>query len=503
MGELKPPTEPGTPLTNDWRNWMAASSAVGPGSGAGFEWLWLLLPALRRWSLISMLAGLGLLLGLLSAYLIGRTYEASAQLEIETIERRVVRVDSVTSGVSGDKAIIDGQIELMQSASLARYLIRTLGLYGVEKQFVPTTASDPQLGIPDDLVDTFLSSLVVERVGGTYLVNINFRDSDPKVAAQVANAIGRTYMQRKQEARLSATREANHWLQSQIDVMRQKVQVAEQKALQYRMDHDLIQVGTQNLNEVELGQQVANLITARANVLKLSARVKQVDQIGNDPAALRALSFVADSKQIADMEQTAAELRGKEADLRVRFGANHPDVDNAMEQLKSLQQRINEEIQQVVAGLRQTLAVATQEVALLEGEFDTLKGQLTRKNLETLELGELERDRESTKALYINFLTRLKETQAQETLPGENAIVVSEAYAPSRPLSSRRMIIVAASTLAGLLLGYLASLFADLRQAGFIRYWLSAFRSTLTPPESKDRSGTQKAAKARQVEPVS
>ena len=472
MAETKTIAEPALNVPQEWRTWT--DSRVDMGSLA------LLMPALRRWKWILSAATLGLLIGLIIAMLMGRSYEAVAQLEIETTEKRVVRVDSVTSDFSADKSIIDGQIELMQSASLARYLIKTLGLYGIKPEAATAIANDPQLGIPDDLVETFLTSLLVERVGQTFLVNIKFKHPDPKVAAQVANAIGTTYMQRKQAARTAATRGANKWLQAQIDVMRTRVQTAEEKTLQYRMDHDLIQVGPQNLNEFELGQHISNLITARATVLKLSARVRQVEEIGNDKSALRALSFVAESKQISDMERAVADLRGKEADLRTRFGANHPDVDNAQEQLKSLNARIDDEVQRVVAGQKQSLAIATQEVQLLATEFNKLKGELTRKNLDTLELGELERDRESTKALYVNFLTRLKETQAQETLPSENAIVVSEAYAPSKPLSARRTLAVIGATLAGALLGYLASLVTDLRLSGTFRKWGSMLNTAIT-----------------------
>ncbi len=474
MGEMKVPGEAALHIPDEWRS--LTGSAI---NFAGLGWL---LPALRRWKWIAATTAVGLLAGYAITLLQGRSYEAVAQLEIETTEKRVVRVDSVTNDVSPDKSIVDGQIELMRSASLARYLIRTLGLYGVKAEPAVSPAADPQLGVPDELVETFLNSLVVERVGSTFLVDVKFSNGDPKVAAQVANAIGNTYMQRKQQARVSATRQANQWLAAQIQTMRSKVQSAEEKVLQYRMDHDLIQVGLQTLSEFELGQLSTNLSTARGSVLKLSARQKQVEQIGTDKASLRALSFVSESKQISDLEHAAADLRSKAADLKTRFGANHPDVENAQTQLASLEGRIDEEVQRVVAGLKQSLAIATQEVQLLTVEFDKLKGDLTRKNLDTLELGELERDRESTKSLYVNFLTRLKETQAQETLPGENAIVVSEAFAPSKPTSSRRLLILLVTTVLGTLLGYLTSLIRDLRTAGAFARWKSTIGTALTAP---------------------
>lgn len=82
----------------------------------------------------------------------------------------------------------------------------------------------------------------------------------------------------------------------------------------------------------------------------------------------------------------------------------------------------------------------------------------------------------------MNFLTRLKETQAQETLPSENSIVVSEAYAPSRPQSARRTATVLVVTLLGLLLGYLASLLADLRRSSAFWTWTATLNRVITAP---------------------
>ena len=418
--------------------------------------------ALRHWRKILTLVVLGFLGGIGYLSIAPKIYLGVAQIEIEPTEKRVVRVDSITNDLGTDRSIIDGQIELMQSASLARSLIKDLKLFIVpgDAAVAATGASDAPLGVPDELVERLLGNMKVERVGQTLLVNISYQSSDPHEAAAVANAIGRAYMQHKQDAKLEATRGASQWLETQIEQMRTKLQTLEQAILQYRIDHNLVQIGNVNLNEIEIGEYTKNLVAVRTNAQKASARVRQLDAIGADKIALRGLDFVAESKQIADMERSFADLKNKEADLRTRFGTNHPDVANTQDQLKELDKRIDIEVQRIAEGVRQSSEIAKKEVALLEADFAKLKGDLTHKNLETLQLGEMERDLEATRALYVNFLTRLKETTAQESLPTETANFVSEAFAPSKPFSPKRWTVLAISSLIGLALGYLlATLF--------------------------------------------
>ena len=468
MGDTSVTNNPGPPTLPEWQQWIETHDLT-----AGYRLLGL---ALRHWRQILLVTVLGAAAGLGFVLMNGKIFTATAQIEIATTEHRVVRVDSVMTDLGTDRGVIDGQIELMRSASLARRLIKELGLFkgktvasATEPGATPV-AGGPPLGIADELVELFLANLKVERVGQTFLVDITYQGANAQETAAVANAIGKTYIQQNQLAKIEATREANRWLQAQIDQMRDKVRAAEQRVLQFRIDHNLIQVGAVSLNEVEIGEYSKNVITARTAMLKASARVRQLDLIGADKNALRGLDFILESKQISEMEKQFADLKNKQADIKARFGATHPDVANTQDQLNYIDGQIDAEVQRIIAGVRQSYEIAKKEVVLFDEDFTKLKTDVSRHNFDTSELGELERDLEATRSLYVNFLTRLKETTAEESLPSERAIFVSEAYAPTRSTRPKAMLYLAGATIAGLMLGCLLALL----RAAFTGGWLQA-----------------------------
>lgn len=112
MVESRDSSAPAQLGPQEWQHWTEP----------GIDWgdpAWLTL-ALRHWRKILTLVVLGFLGGIGYLSIAPKIYLGVAQIEIEPTEKRVVRVDSITNDLGTDRSIIDGQIELMQSASLAR-----------------------------------------------------------------------------------------------------------------------------------------------------------------------------------------------------------------------------------------------------------------------------------------------------------------------------------------------------------------------------------------------
>lgn len=81
---------------------------------------------------------------------------------------------------------------------------------------------------------------------------------------------------------------------------------------------------------------------------------------------------------------------------------------------------------------------------------------------ESIELERLTREAQAIRELYQHFLTRLKETAAQEGLHRPDARVLSYAVTPLEPSSPRTRFVLLAAALAGLFLGLLAVISREL-----------------------------------------
>ncbi|MDZ7902903.1 MAG: hypothetical protein U5L01_10355 [Rheinheimera sp.] len=94
--------------------------------------------------------------------------------------------------------------------------------------------SAEQVGLErrEKLLAKFIENLTVEPVRKTQLVNIYFESHDPKLAADVANAIGETYIDSQLEAKKwGSPKKPNTWLGGRLGELRQRLDDSE-KAMQ-------------------------------------------------------------------------------------------------------------------------------------------------------------------------------------------------------------------------------------------------------------------------------
>jgi Mrp family chromosome partitioning ATPase len=148
------------------------------------------------------------------------------------------------------------------------------------------------------------------------------------------------------------------------------------------------------------------------------------------------------------------------AALAVPYGPKHPKriaIDN---QLKDLQQKIDEEGARIGSALSNDVAVARAQLGSLQGSFATTQHKASGQDMTAVKLRALEAEADSSRKLYDAFLNRLTTIQDQEGLQYPDAHVISRAAVPAAPSSPQRSLIVVASIPIGLLAGCLAALVA-------------------------------------------
>ncbi len=293
----------------------------------------------RRARLISYVTLIGCALAVAYILVAKPTYTASASIFIDTRQQKVFAADAVLPGLSSDASVIESQVEILRSPNIARRAIEALGLSPVDDKpagaeadaaagatsptaagapagAAPTAAADAPAAAPtaaadapagaapgspggdpsnivgdtearadaaadvkskSEFVSTFLKNLEVNRIGLTYIISVNYSDEDPLQAVKVANAVANAYIADQTEAKYEATRLANRWLYARIGELRTEVRAGEERVQTYKADHNLIEIGGQNLIEREVAEYMQQLIAARAKMAEADAQL-QIDQ---------------------------------------------------------------------------------------------------------------------------------------------------------------------------------------------------------------------------------
>lgn len=415
-----------------------------------------------------------------------RQYTATAQLLLETQQPNVVGTRTVLPGIGPDAPLIESQVEIIRSARIAGRAIAERDLaegLRSDDSWDPVAAtvqaardagswlaatladaSPPRAGTDDgaastadsgtqELVRKFLSRLDVQRKGLTYIVLVHYTDTDRARAARAANAVVDSYIAYQLQVRRSATETANNWLKDRIDGLRTDVLKAEERVQRFKTQHNLAAIGGQTLSEREIAETANQLVIARANAARTRARLGQIETLADEPDRLTTLGEALQSGVIKEFRAQFATVRRKLATVVSRYGEESQQADAVRAELADIRREIRSEIDRIVQKSRNDNEVARRGVALLETQLEKIKAQFADRAKLSVELAELQREAESTRKLYLSYLTRLKETEAQVSLLTPDARVVTKAVPPLIPSGPRKGLTLGLALVAGLAVG--------------------------------------------------
>jgi polysaccharide biosynthesis transport protein len=399
-------------------------------------------------------------------------YSAQAKLMIDTGRIQVLRQPILGDDLNWQ--MFDSQIEILKSENLALKIIENLhltrdpefigparGLIGIARNAISNLFTAKPKSGPDltqRAVQAFEHQLTVFRLAG-YVIAIEFQSIDPDRAAQIANAVADGFIVDQMEARYQAIRGATAWLQDRLNELQGQAAAAERAVVDYKTKNNIVDTDGHLINEQELAQINTALIQARAATAEAQARLDRVTQVlrddNPDPKAA-ATATVTESLQnpiITQLRQQYLDLAQREALFSNKYGENHLAVVNLRNRMQEIRRSIIDELNQIAAAYKSEYDIAKARENSLEKTLATTVAGSQTTNKAQIELRQLERAAQTYRALYDNFQQRYMDSIQQQSLPTTEARVLTRASPPSAKSSPKSLKILAAATVAGLVLG--------------------------------------------------
>lgn len=431
---------------------------------------------------LGVVAGITLLftgLALVAVYQMTPQYTAETLILLEQQKSRIVDAEAVMSGLGGDSATVDSQVEILQSRSIARRVVVDLDLVSDpefngnlrspsvmqfidprywlssllgESEHAPVNEAQKLENAINDVVGSVIARTSVSRRGMTYVISLRFTSEAPSKAMKIANALADAYVVDQLEAKFDATKKANAWLSSRLTTLRAQVQDSERAVEIYRSQNGLQDSGGATLNEQQLSELNAQLILARTNLAEKQAKYTSAREILQKGGNIESVADVLQSQTISALRSQEAELARQQADLSSKYGPRHPSILNIDAQRTDIQRQIGREVQRIVGSIQNEATIAQSRVDSLQGSLNDLRGTANLNNQAFVLLRELEREADANKTIYESFLNRFKETSQQSDLQTSDARVISVATLPTTPSKpNKRLTVLVALIFAGLL----------------------------------------------------
>ncbi|HEY1630056.1 MAG TPA: exopolysaccharide transport family protein [Rhizomicrobium sp.] len=403
-------------------------------------------------------------LAAIAVLLIPQRYSATSVVLLDPRKNNVADISAVVSELPVDPASVADQIQILNSRDLAGRVIDRLGLAD-DPDFNPALAPG---FFANDLspeqqrnaeIDALRKHMTVETVGLSTAMEITYSARDPEKAARIANAISDIYISTEMDAKLNATTATTDWLQSRIKQLSHQVQAAEANVQAYKAEHNINETadGTSLLDQ-QLTAINTQLVEAKSDLAEKQANQGRIDSLMKNGHA-NDVSQVVASPLIVQLREQQAEVIRSQADLATRYGPKHPKLIAAQNQERDLQAKIDQETDRIAGSVGNDVSVARAHVGSLQSSLRNVEAESTDQNMARVRLKALEANAASTRSMYEAFVVRLRETQSPIGVP--DARVISHASAPSAPSWPPRLLIMAASVPAGLLLGLLLALLAE------------------------------------------
>lgn len=397
---------------------------------------YLLILRKHQWLILTFLVTVVTLVSI-ATFKMKPVYEATARIEIDRETPNVLPFQNVDSDSAYEdlEDYIETESKILQSDTLAMETIKKTGLatdtaFGGEPGMeLPTLSPDgPPITRPG-ILGEFVGSLSVKRVPNSRLLDVTFESTDPQLAARVLNAHLKNFVEQNFTSHYKATMQASNWLQSQLDDMKVQVEESEDEVHKYERENQIWNVDekqditTQNLSDVN-----KELSAAQADRIKKEAEYN-IAKSGD----INSIPEVRDSTLIQSLTSKEAELRGTYTAELSRTGPKFPTTLPIQEQIKNLDELIENEKKSIVGRIEEEYNAAVGREKLLTDSLSQQKVQVNQMADKMVEYNIIKRDADSKKQIYDGLLQKLNEAGISAGLHSSNITIVDPAMVPSGP----------------------------------------------------------------------
>ena len=440
----------------------------------------------RIWALLSTFIILTTL-GTLYAFKSTPIYQGTAKILIEKQSPRAAQFEDVVEPYVTGQDYYKTQKELVRSRTVLEGALQQPGM--AELPEITGEGSQPPLfarilGQARRTVSALLGGepvqplepweqlrkhLQVEQVRDTHLLLVNVESKQPQRAAQLANAVARSFERYHVTRKLETSHEAFLFLQEQKVKQEEQLREAEGALQEFREQAQVVSLDvkdTQNPILIRLDRLNQQLIRAQLNRIDLEAQLQVVQEALGPPEGAReagareagtrhlfGLPVVRADETIFDLQAELVEHEKELATLTDTYGPQHPQLEAAQARGELLRSKLQEALAYLVDSLGAQLAILINQEAELHQQYEEqnqLALELARQSLTFNRLADVV-DRQGQ--LFRVLVNRMGQVDISAEYARTNVEVVETASIPKAPIKPKKMRTVAVSLFLGLFLG--------------------------------------------------
>jgi succinoglycan biosynthesis transport protein ExoP len=427
----------------------------------------------QRW-LIGITILVAALIGVVLTLLTTPVYQATSTVRIDQEGTRIFDGQEVdpTVSVSDANRYLTTQRRVIESRAMALRVVDKLKLAQTDEFLVAMGNEPPATAVPaadrartrrEVAAGVLQSGLKVTVPIDNRIASIAFESRDPVIAARVANGYADAFIEANVRRGYESTDYARKVLSEQIELARNRLQDSERQAITYAQRTGLIDLNDAGGGGQSGGAQGGGGSTSlvASNLIKLngdyvaaqSARI-QAEQRWRAAQAVSPLELpeVQANSTVQSLRTERAQAEAERRQLRERYRADYPDVQQLNARILALDGQINQIASQTRNSLRLNYQIALQQERALATARDGSIGSTIDEQRRRVELNLINRNVDTERTQMGNLMSRFNQVSAASDISANNISMLDRATVPGSPVKPKPLVNLALALAAGLAL---------------------------------------------------
>jgi polysaccharide biosynthesis transport protein len=393
-------------------------------------------------------------------------YEATVAIDVDRQSPTGVIGQESSRGFNNDSdQYLATQVKMLQSDSVLRPVVERFQLpvrkpsrFRLIRPYTEQQKNDAPM---------VLEGLKVSRPPNTYLLNVTYRSSNPKLAADTVNAIAHSYLDHTYNIRYQSALGLSRFMEKQLDELKRKMESSSAALARFERDLNVINPDDKtNITSARLLQINQEYTAAQADRVRKEAAWRSVES-GSTAAA----QVSSQGETMRKLEERLSEARQKLSEVQAHYGENHPEHRRSQAQVTELERQLTSMKTNIQQGVQVEYRQALNREVMLERQVAETKTELNQLNARSFDYNNLRREAEADKKLYEELVRRIKEAGINSNFQNSAIRIADLARTPLEPVSPNLLLNVGGAFALSLLLCIFGALAAD------------ALDSTLRDPE--------------------
>ena len=390
------------------------------------HYLWIL--RRHRWKIVAFVFA-SVTAALIVSARLTPIYESTVTVDIDRqMPSAIIGQDAARAPLNDADQFLATQVKLIQSDSVLRPVALQYHLLDLEKDasdVTPEKSSEAEEDAP-----ILLKKLKVTRPPNTYLLLISYRSPQPRLAADVANAVAHSYVEHTYNIRFQSSASLSNFMEKQLEELKAKMERSSAALVQFERELNVINP-----------EEKTSILTARLLQLNTEYTNAQTDRVRKESAwksvesgTLEAAQVSTQGENLKTLSAKLDEASQKFADVKTHYGPNHPEYRKAAVQVEEIQRQIQQSSKNAAQRVAVEYHESVNRESMLEKTVAETKAEFDRLNARSFEYQNLKRGADADKSLYEELVRIIKVAGINAGFQNSSIRIADPARAAIRPV---------------------------------------------------------------------